>query len=120
MVDFSAINDYLSRYWVKYPIEQKNDPSISQIHSFINNGGSYFLKDNIFILYRMGEDISEIVFYWCDMGGMPLKKIKSTLRSHKEFIKSLGTKVYSRDIKKLFSRDYLVEYDEKLKLWRWA
>lgn len=117
--ELQKINNYLSRYWAKYPAELECDPPYKKIIAWINNGGKYFLKDNIFIIYSVNDKLAAIMFYWCDMKDIPRKILKNTLKNHKEFINSLPVPAYSRAIKELFDRKYLVSYDDKTKLWRW-
>ena len=122
MVKFSElqeINSYLDRYWKKYPNEISNDPTKQQIESWLNSGGLHFIKENIFILYQINDKLAEIVFYWCDMKDVPRDVLRRTLSNHKKFIKSLKVPVYSRAIKELFNRDYLVSFNNKTNLWRW-
>jgi len=113
------INKYLSNYWSKYPQEQLCDPSYLDIKRFIENGGKYFLKDNIFIVYKINEASADILHYWCDMKDMSKNIIKNTLINHKKFIKSLNVPAYSKSVKDLFKRKYLVEFNEIKKSWRW-
>lgn len=113
------INQYLSKYWSKYPQEQSCDPSYIDIKSFIENGGSYFLKDNIFIIYKLENTSANILHYWCDMKDMTKNIIKKTLTNHRAFINSLDMPVYSESIKDLFKRNYLVAFDTNRNLWRW-
>lgn len=117
--ELQEINTYLDKYWDKYPNEKSNDPSKKQIESWLNSGGLYFLKENIFILYQVNSKLAEIVFYWCDMKKIPITILRNTLKNHKKFINSFKVPIYSSDIKDLFKRNYLVLFNNKTNLWRW-
>jgi len=117
--NLNSIYSYLEAYWKKYPQELNVDPSFSSICSFIGNGGQYFLKNNNFILFNTHKKYIEIVFYWCDMENLPLSKVKQTLKNHKNFIKQFNKPVYSKYVKDLFKRDYLIVSDKKTNTMRW-
>lgn len=119
MDNISEINSYLDNYWIKYPQEKAHDPSKDEIFTWLKSGGNHFIKDNIFILYTLNEKLAEIVFYWCDMKDIPKNILRNTLKNHKEFIKSLNVPVFSRDIKELFNRKYLISFDKNTNIWRW-
>lgn len=122
MVNNSELQEiyiYLDKYWGKYPDEKSNDPSKKEIKAWLNSGGLHFIKENIFILYNINNKLAEIVFYWCDMKDIPRNILIKTLRNHKKFIKSLTVPTYSKHIKELFNRKYLINYNKKTNLWRW-
>ena len=118
-LEFQNISNYLDKYWEKYPNEKSNDPSKEDIEAWINRGGSFFLKENILILYTLCNELAEIVFYWCDMKDIPKEKLKNTLKNHKKFIRSLKVPTYSKAIKELFNRNYLIHFNKETNLWRW-
>jgi len=112
------IEEYLTKYWEKYPQEKENDYTIEEVKEALSSVCNYFLDEHLFILYSEVDTHVYVYCYWCDVTNISKRELKKEFITHKRFIKSFNKPVYIPSMKSSFIRDYMIEYDNELKLWR--
>ena len=108
------IEQFLDRYYKRYPSELELDPTIDDIYKAIGNGVSVYVDSNILVLYSLLSDGVMIYHYWCDAK----YEVSIAYKQHKKFVRLFDCDVYIRSCKLFYNRKYVYEYISSLSMYK--
>lgn len=107
------VEQFLDRYYLRYPDERSSDPSIEELYNLIGKGIHMYLDSNILILYSMFKDGVVIKHYWCDAEYEP----RTAYKQHKKFVRLFNCNVYIGTCKVFYNRKYIYDYSDELSMY---
>lgn len=112
--------EFMQRYWTKYPLEEAIDYSLDEITELIDSGLSYYLTEFMFVIYDELSDVIDMQFYCIDAGGHERNTLKKVYVQHKRFVAMFDKPVVISDLKEFYQRSGIAVYDNKQKQWRFV
>lgn len=112
--------EFMQRYWTKYPLEEAIDYSLDEITELIDSGLSYYLTEFMFVIYDELSDGISVQFYCIDMGDYDQRTVRKVFVGHKRFVAMFDKPVVISDLKEFYQRKSIAIYSNKQKHWRFV